>query len=124
MTGGGIGAAACEPNGTLWFEADLDREGDWIWLRIEEKAIRRMPDATPEGRGRRVLDALHVWRAAPRPLRWGTNRFKVRVATRPEREHSLTNVETTRSARLRATDRGTRGRAAVEEDTTTWYRDT
>ena len=71
-----------EPNGTLWFGADLDREGGQVWFRIEEDAIRRMPDATPEGRGRRVLDALHVWLAADRPLRCGINRFEVRVAER------------------------------------------
>ena len=39
-----------------------------------------MPDATPQGRGRRVLDALHVWLAADRSLRCGINRFEVRVA--------------------------------------------
>ena len=72
--------ATCEPNGTLWFGADLDREGDQVWFRIEEEAIRRMPDATPQGRGRRVLDALHVWLAADRSLRCGINRFEVRVA--------------------------------------------
>ncbi len=69
-----------EPNGTLWFGADLDREGAQVWFRIEEEAIRRMPDATPQGRGRRVLNALHVWLATDRPLRCGINRFEVRVA--------------------------------------------
>ena len=47
-------------------------------MTIEEESIRRMPDATPEGRGRRVLDALHVWVAADRRLRCGINRFEVR----------------------------------------------
>ena len=50
--------ATREPNGCLWFGADRDREGSQAWFRTEEDAIRRMPDATPEGRGRRVLDAL------------------------------------------------------------------
>ncbi len=68
-----------EPNGTLWFGADLDRDDGQVWFRIDEAAIRRMPDATPEGRGRRVLDALHVWVAADRPLRCGINRFEVQV---------------------------------------------
>ena len=42
-----------EPNGTLWFGADLDPTGNQIWFRIAEDAIRRRPDRTPEGRGRR-----------------------------------------------------------------------
>ena len=68
-----------EPNGTLWFGADLEREGDQLWFRIAEAAIQRMADTTPEGRGRRVLNALHVWVAGDRPLRCGINRFEVRV---------------------------------------------
>lgn len=28
-----------EPNGTLWFGADLEREGDQLWFRIDEQAI-------------------------------------------------------------------------------------
>lgn len=71
--------ATREPNGSLWFGADLQREGDQVWFRIEEEAIQRMPDTTPEGRGRRVLDALQVWVAADRPLRCGINRFEVLV---------------------------------------------
>ena len=46
---------------------------------MEEEAIRRMPDATPEARGRR-LDALHVWLAADRSLKCGINPFEIRVA--------------------------------------------
>ena len=72
--------ATREPNGTLWFGADLDPPGDQVWFRIEEDAIYRMPDSTPEARGRRLLDALHVWLAADRSLRCGINRFEVRVA--------------------------------------------
>ena len=68
-----------EPNGTLWVGADLDRDDGQVWFRIDEAAIRKMPDATPEGRGRRVLDALHVWVAGDRPLRCGINRFEVQV---------------------------------------------
>ena len=72
--------ATREPNGTLWFGAELDPGGDQVWFRIEEDAVRRMPDATPEARGRRLLDALRVWLAADRSLRCGINRFEVRVA--------------------------------------------
>ena len=68
-----------EPNGTLWFGADLDPKGDQVWFWMEEEAIRRMPDATPEARGRR-LDALHVWLAADRSLKCGINPFEIRVA--------------------------------------------
>ena len=39
-----------------------------------------MPDATPETRSRRLLDALHAWLAADRSLKCGINRFEVRVA--------------------------------------------
>ena len=69
----------CEPNGTLWFGAELD-EGEQVWFRIEEEAIRRMPQRNPEARGRRLLDALRIWLAADRSLRRGINRFEVRVA--------------------------------------------
>ena len=68
------------PNGTLWFGADIDPEGDQVWFRIAADAIYRMPDSTPEARGRRPLVALHVWLVADRSLRCGTNRFEVRVA--------------------------------------------
>ncbi len=71
--------ATREPNGTLWFGADMDPAGDQVWFRIEEDALRRMPDTTPEARGQRLLDALDVWLAADRSLRCGINRFEVRV---------------------------------------------
>ena len=51
-----------EPNGTLWFSAELNPTGDQVWVQIEEKPIRRMPDRTPEGRSRRLLDALRAMR--------------------------------------------------------------
>ena len=72
--------ATREPNGTLWFGAELELEGEQVWFRIGEAAIRRMPDRNPEARGRRLLDALQVWLAADRSLRHGINRFEVRVA--------------------------------------------
>ena len=72
--------ATREPNGTLWFGADLDPAGDQVWFRIAEEAIRRMPDAPPAGRGRRLLNALRVWLAANRSLKCGINRFAVCVA--------------------------------------------
>ena len=72
--------ATRESNGTLWFGAELNPAGDHVWFRIAEEAIRRLPDTTPEGRGRRLLNALHVWLAADRSLKSGINRFEVRVA--------------------------------------------
>ena len=50
-----------EPNGTLWFGAELGPDGDQVWFRIGEEAIGRMPAETPAGRGRRLVDALIVW---------------------------------------------------------------
>ena len=50
-----------------------------------EDAIRRMPDPTPEARGRRLLDALHVWLAADRSLSAGSTASRSaspRTATR------------------------------------------
>ena len=39
-----------------------------------------MLETTPDGRGRRLLDALHVWLAADRSLKCGIHRFEVRVS--------------------------------------------
>ena len=50
--------ATREPNGTLWFGAELDGSGDQVWFRIDQQSIGRMPDKTPEARGRRLVDAL------------------------------------------------------------------
>ncbi|MCY4510505.1 MAG: hypothetical protein OXG35_26635, partial [Acidobacteria bacterium] len=47
-------------------------------IRVQENWGRL--NATPQDRGHRVLDALHVWLAADRSLRCGINRFEVRVA--------------------------------------------
>ena len=49
-----------EPNGTLWFGAELPA-GDQVWFRIAEEAIGRMPEKTPRDRGARLVDALIVW---------------------------------------------------------------
>ena len=40
-----------EPNGTLWFGAELDPDGDQVWFRIAEDAVGRMPAETPADRG-------------------------------------------------------------------------
>ncbi len=69
-----------EPNGTLWFGAELDPDGDQVWFRIGEEALGRMPAETPAGRGRRLLDALIVWITPDRRLRPGINRFEVLVS--------------------------------------------
>ena len=69
-----------EPNGTLWFGAELDPDGDQVWFRIAEEAINRMPEKTPAARGRRLVDALIVWITPDRPLEPGINRFEVRVS--------------------------------------------
>ena len=70
-----------EPNGTLWFGAELDpAAGGQVWFRIAEEAISRMPAETPAGRGRRLVDALIVWITPDRQLEPGINRFEVRVS--------------------------------------------
>ena len=43
-----------EPNGTLWFGAELPA-GDQVWFRIAEEAIGRMPEKTPRDRGARLV---------------------------------------------------------------------
>ena len=69
-----------EPNGMLWFGAELDPGADQVWFRIGEEAIGRMPAETPAGRGHRLVDALIVWITPDRQLEPGINRFEVRVS--------------------------------------------
>ena len=71
-----------EPNGTLWFGAELDPDGDHdqVWFRIAEEAIGRMPEKTPAARGQRLVDALIVWITPARPIEPGINRFAARVS--------------------------------------------
>ena len=69
-----------EPNGTLWFGAELDPDGGQVWFRIGEEAVGRMPAETPAAPGRRLLDALIVWIMPDRPLEPGINRFEVLVS--------------------------------------------
>ena len=70
-----------EPNGrTLWFGAELDPDGAQVWFQIAEEAIGRMPEKTPEDRGRRLIDALIVWITPDRQIEPSLNRFEVRVS--------------------------------------------
>ena len=69
-----------EPNGTLWFGAELDPAGGQVWFRVAEEAIGRMSAETPAGRGRRLVDALIGWITPARQLEPGINRFEVRVS--------------------------------------------
>ena len=69
-----------EPNGTLWFGAELDPDADQVWFRIAEEALGRMPEKTPAARGARLIDALIVWVTPDRPLEPGINRFEVQVS--------------------------------------------
>ena len=66
-----------EPNGTLWFGAELDPGGGQVWFRLAEEDIGRMPAETPAVC--RLVDALIVWIAPDRQLQPGINRFEVRV---------------------------------------------
>ena len=73
--------ATREPNGALWFGAELDGSDAQVWFRIDEESIGRLPDKTPEARGRRLVDALLTWVGkSDRPLRSALNRFAVRVS--------------------------------------------
>ena len=69
-----------EPNGTFWFGAELDPDGDQVWFRIAEEAVGRMPEKTPRDRGARLVNALIVWITPDRQLQLGLNRFEVRVS--------------------------------------------
>ena len=72
--------ATREPNGTLWFGAELDGSHDQVWFRIDEESIDRMPDKTREARGRRLIDALLAGiRKCDLALERALNRFEVRV---------------------------------------------
>ena len=61
--------------------AELDGTGDQVWFRIDQQSIGRMPDKTPEARGRRLVDALlaQVGKSDP-PLKSALNRFEARVS--------------------------------------------
>ena len=73
--------ATREPNGALWFGADLDGSDDQVWFRIDGESIGRMPDKTPEAKGRRLVDALLAQvRNGNISLRATINRFEVRVS--------------------------------------------
>ena len=69
-----------EPNGTFWFGAELNPDGDQVWFRIAAEDIGRMPPETSTDRGRCLIDALIVWITPDRPLGPGLNRFQVRVS--------------------------------------------
>ena len=73
-----------EPNGTLWFGAELDPDGGPVWFRIGEAAVGRMPADTPAARGRRLVYALIVWITPDRQLEPGINRFEVLVSATGE----------------------------------------
>jgi len=73
--------ATREPNGTLWFGAELDSTGDQVWFRIDQQSIGRMPDKTPGARGRRLVDALLAQVGkSDLPLKSTLNRFEARVS--------------------------------------------
>ena len=60
---------------------ELDGSSDQVWLRIDERSIGRMPDTTPEARGRRLVDALLAQvRKSDLPLKSALNRFEARVS--------------------------------------------
>ena len=68
-----------EPNGTLWFGAELDPAGGQVWFRITSEAIHRMREKTPRARGACFVDALITWMTPERQLGPELNRFQVHV---------------------------------------------
>ncbi len=70
-----------EPNGALWFGAELKASGDQVWFRIEEEDVGRLPGNDPGTRGRFLTDALLARvEAGDIRLRSAINRFEVRVS--------------------------------------------
>ena len=69
-----------EPNGTFWFGAELDPDGDQVWFRITEESIDRMPEKTLRARGARLVDALIVWITPDRQFKPGLSGYEVRVS--------------------------------------------
>ena len=70
-----------EPNGTLWFGAELKPEGRQVWFRITGEAVGRMPAETLSARGQCLVDALIARiKTDDRPLRSCINRFEVQVS--------------------------------------------
>ena len=70
-----------EPNGSLWFGAELEPDGRQVWFRIPGEAVGRMLAETPSARGQCLVDALIVWITSDdRPLTSGINRFDVQVS--------------------------------------------
>ena len=68
-----------EPNGTLWFGAELDPAGGQVWFRITSEAIHRMREKAPRARGACFVDALITWMTPERQLGPELNRFQVHV---------------------------------------------
>ena len=76
--------ATREANGTLVVRRRtrrLDDSGDQVWSRIDKGSIGRMPDKTPEAKGRHLIDALLAHIKEKRlSTQVGLNRFDVRVS--------------------------------------------
>ena len=73
--------ATREPNGTLWFGAELDVCGDQVWFRIEEEDVGRLPGNDPGARGRILVEALLARvKKGDIELQSAINRFEVRVS--------------------------------------------
>ena len=70
-----------EPNGSLWFGAELDGSGDQVWFRIEEEHVGRLPGNDPGARGHLLIDTLLAQvRRSEIQLQSAINRFEVRVS--------------------------------------------
>ena len=69
-----------EPDGTLWFGADVAPDAKQVWFRVASADVGRMQAETPQTRGDRVIDTLLAWLSPDRPLQGNLNRFELRVS--------------------------------------------
>lgn len=69
-----------DPDGTLWFGADLGPDPKQVWFRVASEDVRRIRAETPRTRGDRVIEALLAWLSLGHRLQDELTRFEVRVS--------------------------------------------
>ena len=66
---------------TTWFGAELAPDDNQVRFRITFKAIREMPENTPQSRGARLVERLIAWlNEDPERQLEDRNNFQVRVS--------------------------------------------
>ena len=70
-----------EPNGSLWFGAELDMSGNQVWFRIEAEHVGRLAGNDAGARGRLLIDTLLARvKRGDIQLQSAINRFEVQVS--------------------------------------------